>query len=486
MNKMSFNDNDTETLLLPAGKQKSSMPYSNTEYEDDCDIGNLQSRPSPVHQQMHSGPTREDKGESILTCSGSHIVVEDAHGGLGSSTTNLETLMHLLKGMIGTGILAMPVAFKNGGLWVSFVIIFLIGITSLHCMHMLVEAGNKLCKDQSRTHLDFASTMEVALSRHHLLQRWSRAGRQFVNVFLIITQLGFCCVYIVFVAENMKQVIENKGTFSLDKKIYMSLVTAFLIPYVMVRSLKRLAPFSTFANLLNSVGLVIIMVNLFQTFPDFPTRPATGDISNLPVFFGQAMFAFEGIGLVLPLHNKMKEKEAFLGKAGVLNLGLTIVICLYSAVGFYGYLKYGDDAKGSVTLNLPNDEWLYLSVKLMFALSLFISYALQLYVPIYIIWPFIEEKYPRLNKKMEYAFRAGLVIFTFALAVLVPHLDLLISLVGAFACSSLALIIPPIIDLVTFKRGTLIWIKNVTIVLIGVIGFATGTYSSINEIIKQF
>ena len=32
---------------------------------------------------------------------------------------NMECLMHLLKGMIGTGILAMPVAYRNGGLWVS-------------------------------------------------------------------------------------------------------------------------------------------------------------------------------------------------------------------------------------------------------------------------------------------------------------------------------------------------------------------------------
>jgi proton-coupled amino acid transporter len=54
----------------------------------------------------------------------------------------------------------------------------------------------------------------------------------------------------------------------------------------------------------------------------------------------------------------MRDQSAFLGKAGVLNLGLTITISLYCAVGFYGYLKFGDDTRGSVTLNLPNDQWL--------------------------------------------------------------------------------------------------------------------------------
>ena len=66
----------------------------------------------------------------------------------------------------------------------------------------------------------------------------------------------------------------------------------------MVKSLKALAPFSAFANLLNLVGLIIIFYNLFTGLDDVGKRPATADLSTLPLFFGQAIFAFEGIGLV--------------------------------------------------------------------------------------------------------------------------------------------------------------------------------------------
>ena len=66
----------------------------------------------------------------------------------------------------------------------------------------------------------------------------------------------------------------------------------------MVKSLKALAPFSAFANLLNLVGITIIMIYLFIGIGDVKKRPASADISTLPLFFGQAIFAFEGIGLV--------------------------------------------------------------------------------------------------------------------------------------------------------------------------------------------
>lgn len=53
----------------------------------------------------------------------------------------------------------------------------------------------------------------------------------------------------------------------------------------------------------------------------------------------------------------MKNPQDFGGWTGVLNTGMVIVAALYTSVGFFGYLKYGDQVKlGSITLNLPQKD----------------------------------------------------------------------------------------------------------------------------------
>lgn len=53
----------------------------------------------------------------------------------------------------------------------------------------------------------------------------------------------------------------------------------------------------------------------------------------------------------------MRTPLDFGGWNGVLNTAMVFTTCLYAAVGFFGYLKYGDMCDlGSVTLYLPNDD----------------------------------------------------------------------------------------------------------------------------------
>ena len=65
--------------------------------------------------------------------------------------------MHLLKGNIGTGILGMPEAFMNSGLYVGLIGTPIIGFLSLYCVHLLVlglvEEPNMSCNAGSAQHV---------------------------------------------------------------------------------------------------------------------------------------------------------------------------------------------------------------------------------------------------------------------------------------------------------------------------------------------
>ena len=61
----------------------------------------------------------------------------------------------------------------------------------------------------------------------------------------------------------------------------------------------------------------------------------------------------EGIGTVLPIENTMRHPQHFLGSFGVLNVSMAIITVLYTVIGFFGYVRYGDQVAASITLNLP-------------------------------------------------------------------------------------------------------------------------------------
>lgn len=56
------------------------------------------------------------------------------------STTG--SLVHLLKSSLGTGILAMPMAFKNAGLLFGAIGTIVVGIICTHCVHILVSLSS--------------------------------------------------------------------------------------------------------------------------------------------------------------------------------------------------------------------------------------------------------------------------------------------------------------------------------------------------------
>ncbi|KAJ8015090.1 hypothetical protein DPEC_G00022530 [Dallia pectoralis] len=416
-----------------------------------------------------------------------------------TGTTFFQTLIHLLKGNIGTGLLGLPLAVRNAGLVLGPLSLFAMGIIAVHCMNVLVKCSHHLSAKMNKPFLDYGEAVQYGMENVSWLRRHSIWGRRIVNVFLIITQLGFCCVYFVFLSDNVKQVVEaSNGTTvnchnnqtavivpSFDSRLYMLCFLPAFILLVFTRNLKYLAPLSLVANLAMCGSLVLIYYFCFTNIRYPINLPKVGSANNYPLFFGTAIFAFEGIGVVLPLENKMQDPKRF---NLVLYVGMGIVTFLYISLGTTGYITFGEAIGGSITLNLPNC-WMYQIVKLLYCFGIYITFALQFYVPGEIlIPPAVARVSERWGLAVDLLIRTALVLFTCALAILIPQLDLVISLVGSVSSSFLALIFPPLLQILTYHNEGLspfVIIKNSLISVIGFIGFITGTYITIAEIIKR-
>ncbi|CAM1316421.1 Uncharacterised protein g6751 [Pycnogonum litorale] len=418
-------------------------------------------------------------------------LLSDRQGHL--KTNNFEAMMHLMKGMMGTGMLAMPLAFKHAGIGFGTIMLAFLAVVCAHCMHMLLQCSRILSERIGMEYLSYPEVAEYLFrGSTYRLQGFAPWAKGIVKIFLCLTQLGFCIVYMVFVSENVKQVVELYD----EKRIipisaYLAMILPFVIIYSYIKSLKRLAPASAAATILQVAGLFTIFYEIFKYIPDIRRLPFITSYKTWPLYFGTAMFAFEGIGLVLPVENRMKTPEAFGGLTGVLNTGMVLIACSYISVGFYGYLKYGNNILPSITLNLPTTT-LFIVVRLGFCLAVFLSIGVQYYVAHEIIFTFLKSRVniiARYETISDYVVRTVNIVVIFALAEAIPHLDIAISLVGAFGSSTLALILPPLFD--TLIRwpddlGYFKWIlvKDLVISLIGLLGCVAGTYSAISAAIQ--
>ena len=62
-----------------------------------------------------------------------------------------------------------------------------------------------------------------------------------------------------------------------------------------VRNLRFLSPVSVIANVFEFYTLAVVFYYIFRNpLPDFHSRPLFASWSQLPLFFGTAMFTFEG------------------------------------------------------------------------------------------------------------------------------------------------------------------------------------------------
>ncbi|XP_061705979.1 proton-coupled amino acid transporter-like protein pathetic [Cydia pomonella] len=406
--------------------------------------------------------------------------------------SDLRSFANLLKSSLGSGILAMPAAFKNSGTIVGIFGTIILGYICTHCVYLLVKTSQDVSKVAKVPSLGYAETVEAVFATGpRPLRRLSKASRIFIDWAMAFTILGACAVYVILLVDSVKQMVDFfHEDNNLNVYMYYLIFLVPLLVFTQIRNLKYLAPFSGVANILLVATFLICSYYICSDFPDLSTRPMSVDIGKLPLFIGTVIFAMEGIGVVLPVENTMAKPQHFLGCPGVLNITMTVVVLLYMIMGFLGYVKYGEASEGSITLNLPTSEIPALMAKSFIVVAIFFTYTLQFYVPMEIVWRNTKEYLGQEHHNLaQSVMRAVFATLTVLAAATLPRLDQVIGLEGAFFYSFLGLIAPSGIDLIFHWERDLgkynwILVKDITLIIFGCFVLFTGVTQSIREIIR--
>ncbi|KAH8260452.1 hypothetical protein KR038_000349, partial [Drosophila bunnanda] len=402
----------------------------------------------------------------------------------------------LLKCIVGTGVLALPLAFHYAGILMAIILLLLCTLMLIHGMQLLIYSMVECSRRMQIGYATFPEAMVYSFAQGPGCFRYSaKAGGYLVDGVLAFSQYGVCVVYLVFVGATFKQIFDYYWQ-ELDLRIYVAVVGVLTIPIFLIRSLKWLVPFNLLATVLIYSGFLMMFYYLFTGLPPLSERDIIyGKIENMGLFFGIALFAVSSVGVMLAIEAKMAKPEAYLGWFGVLDIAIFVVLISYTFFGFFGYWRYGDQLSGSISLNLPTKEIPSQIAKILIALAIYFTYPLAGYVVIDIIMTHYWNKKGELKhaKLKETLVRICFVILTTINGVLAPNLGPLLSLVGALTISLLNLIFPALIEICLYyppeyNYGKLKWKlwKDIILIVVGTIILVEGTFFAIMDIVKEY
>ncbi|CCG80828.1 putative Amino acid transporter [Taphrina deformans PYCC 5710] len=346
--------------------------------------------------------------------------------------TMTKTFFLLLKSFIGTGVLFLPKAFKNGGLLFSSVTLVMVSLISCVAFHLLLKC-------RARYGGGYGEIGE-AIGGNRM--------RTIVLGSITVSQIGFVCAGIIFTAENLYSFLDAvvKGSAPLSINALIGIQLLLLVPLALIRNISKLGSSALLADVCILIGLGYI------SYYDISSLAKEGINTTVQLFnpkdftltVGSAIFTFEGIGLILPIQSSMKEPQKF---DRLLYGVMLLITIIFTSIGGLSYATFGDMTNVEIISNFPQDDKLVNSVQFLYSLAVLIGTPVQLFPAVRIIegslFGHLSGKRDSMTKWKKNAFRTGILCVCGIISALgASDLDKFVALIGSFACVPLVYIYP--------------------------------------------
>ena len=363
--------------------------------------------------------------------------------------------------IMGAGILSIPIIMRYLGLFLGIIFIISLALCTLFSVFILIRCHEITGKN------GFSMLGKITMGKF---------GSILIKVIIIINNLGFCIAYFRIFGEVVQTVIQ--GFISPDSFwannwhnfiyiIFCSLIMFYFIFTKNLSALKKVAYMGVSAVLLFSFGLTLLFLhkgihhyldsNISWKFLK-PNCSFSEAFNAIPSVFLAFLFQFN----VFPIYLSLKEKNLdSMMKATKIGVGYSLFIFLI--VGIIGFLLYGLNMNETLLECLSQDmtkfrnisgfiKFLIIIISVSFVTTCLTSFPilfLSLRENFINSMIFCIKNMGHKNENNNYISEKGLNIITISLyvvivlmAIILPKLKVIFSVVGATAGTFIAFILP--------------------------------------------
>lgn len=387
----------------------------------------------------------------------------------GHLSSQPKTFANIFIAGVGAGVLGLPYTFSRTGWAAGSILLLSVALLTFYCMMLLVACRRRLTDEHPKMLSSFGDLGDAV---------FGAPGRLAVDTMLVLSQASFCVGYLIFISNTMAHLYPifapSSNVFLSPKALFIYAMLPFQLGLNSIKTLTLLAPLSIFADVVDLGAMGVVLGQDVSTWlAEKPPVFAFGGPAELLYGLGVAVYAFEGIGMVLPLEAESADKLKF---GGTLGLSMVFIAVMYGLFGAMGYLAFGASTRDIITTNL-GAGWLSVTVQLGLCINLFFTMPVMMN-PVY-------EVAERLLYGKRYAWwlRWILVVFVGLMAMLVPNFADFLSLVGSSVCVLLGFVLPAAfhIKVLGAEIGWPALIADVAVIVVGLALSASGTWTSLAQ-----
>uniref|UniRef100_A0A5B6ZBG9 Putative sodium-coupled neutral amino acid transporter 7 n=1 Tax=Davidia involucrata TaxID=16924 RepID=A0A5B6ZBG9_DAVIN len=284
---------------------------------------------------------------------------EDQRPGGGGGASISGAVFNVSTSMIGAGIMSIPATLKVLGIVPAFVLILIVAF--------MVEVTVEFL-------LRYTQSGESTTYAGLMAESFGKFGSVSLQICVMITNLGALIVYFIIIGDVLSG-NQSEGTLHLgilqewfgihwwNSRAYPLLVIVLfvMLPLLLLRRVESLSHASAVSILLAVVFVVLCSVmaiyamwqgksQRLRLVPDFSNGVSFFDLfTTIPVFA-------TGFGCHVNVHPIRAELGRPSDMSSAVRISLVLCVVIYFAVGFFGYLLFGDSIMADMLVNFDQNS----------------------------------------------------------------------------------------------------------------------------------